>query len=558
MPAILAQGLSRRFGERVAVDALSFEVAPGEIFGLVGPDGAGKTTTMRLLTGILTPTAGGATVDGCDVVRDAEGLKHRIGYMSQRFGLYPDLTVAENIAFYADIFGVPTKERAARTERLLAFSNLTPFRRRLAGNLSGGMKQKLGLACALIHTPRVLFLDEPTNGVDPVSRRDFWRILYQLVREGVTLFVSTAYLDEAERCNRLALLHEGRLLGIGTPDEVRSLMPSSVANRLRSAPDEAVAPAVEVRDLHKHFGGFKAVAGVSFSVRRGEIFGFLGPNGAGKSTTIRMLCGLLSPTSGSGSVDGLDIVRDTELIRTRIGYMSQKFSLYDELTVEENIDFYSGIYCLPRAKRAERKDWVLGMAGLREQRDRRTSELSGGWKQRLALGCAVLHEPPLLFLDEPTSGVDPAARRQFWDLIYSLARQGVTVLVTTHYMEESEYCDRLGIIYRGELIALGTPTELKTRHMSEAVLDIDCSHANDAMGLIEALPEVQEVALFGRGLHAVATDAAAAERAIRAALLAKGFTLHRVERITPTLEDVFVSLIEARDRSGSTQEEVSR
>ncbi|MBS0663860.1 MAG: ABC transporter ATP-binding protein [Verrucomicrobia bacterium] len=318
----------------------------------------------------------------------------------------------------------------------------------------------------------------------------------------------------------------------------------------------AAEPIVEVHQLEKRFGAFRAVAGVSFSVRRGEIFGFLGPNGAGKSTTIRMLCGLLTPSGGRGTVAGLDIVRDTERIKTRIGYMSQKFSLYDELTVEENIDFYSGIYRLPPAKKTARKDWVLEMAGLRHHRQARTAELSGGWKQRLALGCAVLHEPPILFLDEPTSGVDPNSRRQFWDLIYTLSGEGVTVFVTTHYMEESEYCDRLGIIYRGELIALGTPRELKTEHMPEAVLEIDCERPNDAMLVVERLPEVKEVALFGRGLHAVAVDAAAAERAIRAALAAGSFTGARLERIVPTLEDVFVSLIEARDEQAGRQAEV--
>jgi ABC-2 type transport system ATP-binding protein len=324
---------------------------------------------------------------------------------------------------------------------------------------------------------------------------------------------------------------------------------------MRAEPTSAAEPIVEVQNLEKRFGAFRAVAGVSFSVRRGEIFGFLGPNGAGKSTTIRMLCGLLAPSGGAGRVAGFDIVRDTEKIKTRIGYMSQKFSLYDELTVEENIDFYSGIYCLPKNKKAERKAWVLEMAGLREHRTSRTSDLSGGWKQRLALGCAVLHEPPILFLDEPTSGVDPNSRRQFWDLIYALSEQGVTVFVTTHYMEESEYCDRLGIIYRGELIALGTPRTLKTEHMPEAVLEIDCARPSEAMGALERLPAVKEVALFGKGLHAVAADPVAAERAIRAALTSGGFQLSRLERITPTLEDVFVSLIEARDRAAGAQQE---
>ena len=315
---------------------------------------------------------------------------------------------------------------------------------------------------------------------------------------------------------------------------------------------------VEVRNLEKHFDSFKAVAGVSFAVRKGEIFGFLGPNGAGKSTTIRMLCGLLTPTAGRARVAGYDVYTEGEAIKRRIGYMSQRFSLYDELTVEENIDFFSGIYRLSRSKKVERKDWVLEMAGLREHRRARTGVLSGGWKQRLALGCAVLHEPPILFLDEPTSGVDPNSRRQFWDLIYDLAGRGITVFVTTHYMEESEYCDRLGIIYRGEIIALGPPRELKTRHMTDAVLEIECERPNDAMGVIERLPEVKEVALFGKGLHAVASDADAALVAMRSALGAESITVSRAERITPTLEDVFVSLIEARDRATGAPTEVHR
>ena len=318
----------------------------------------------------------------------------------------------------------------------------------------------------------------------------------------------------------------------------------------------AAEPIVEVQNLEKRFGAFRAVGGISFAVRRGEIFGFLGPNGAGKSTTIRMLCGLLTPTSGTGRVAGFDIIRETERIKTRIGYMSQKFSLYDELTVEENIDFYSGIYGLSRTKKPERKAWVLEMAGLQEHRRARTGELSGGWKQRLALGCAVLHEPPILFLDEPTSGVDPISRRQFWDMIYRFAGAGVTVFVTTHYMEESEYCDRLGIIYRGELIALGTPRTLKTEFMPEAILEIDCARPYDAMAALERLPEVKEVALFGKGLHALAVDADAGIRAIRTALSAGDFALARIERVAPMMEDVFVSLIEARDRAGGAQTEV--
>ncbi len=314
--------------------------------------------------------------------------------------------------------------------------------------------------------------------------------------------------------------------------------------------------AVSVKDLEKRFGSFIAVNRVNFEVRKGEIFGFLGPNGAGKSTTIRMLCGLLAPTGGSGTVAGFDIRTRQEDIKSHIGYMSQKFSLYEDLTVEENIDFYSGIYCIPRAKRRERKEWVIKMAGLTEHRQSHTAILSGGWKQRLSLGCAILHEPPIIFLDEPTSGVDPMSRRQFWDLIYELSGKGVTTFVTTHYMDEAEYCDRIGLIYRGELTAMGTPDELKTRLMQDHVLDIHCERPQDAMAEVEAVAGIKEVALFGKGLHAVAADGEAAATAVRHRLVERGYRVERVERIVPSLEDVFVSLIEARDRAQQPQQEV--
>jgi ABC-2 type transport system ATP-binding protein len=316
--------------------------------------------------------------------------------------------------------------------------------------------------------------------------------------------------------------------------------------------------AVVVCDLEKRFGGFIAVNRVNFSVGRGEVFGFLGPNGAGKSTTIRMLCGILLPSSGTGRVGGFDILRESEKIKAHIGYMSQKFSLYQDLTVEENIDFYSGIYNIPREEKAARKQWVLEMAGLQEHRRRLTGVLSGGWKQRLALGCAVVHRPPIVFLDEPTSGVDPISRRQFWELIYEMSGQGVTVFVTTHYMDEAEYCDRLGLIYRGELIALGTPETLKTTLMKEQILEVACSDAEAAMGVLESLDVVKEAAMFGRGIHVVMENADRDADAIRRSLEAAGHRVERIERITPSLEDVFVSLIEARDRAEKPQTEVRR
>ena len=640
--AIAAKGLTKRFGDLTAVDGLSLHVMPGEIYGLVGPDGAGKTTTLRMLSSIMVPTEGVARIAGYDVRTDSDRVKDNLAYMSQRFGLYGDLTVRENIEFYADLYGIAGKDRVDRIDELLDFSTMRPFKKRRAGRLSGGMKQKLQLVCALIHTPRVLLLDEPTNGVDPVSRRDFWRILHRLLKEDVSILVTTAYLDEAERCNRVGLLDRGKLLAEGPPDKVKALMPGSILSvrtsrarevsrliketpgfeevevfgdnvhvtckdfdvakkeimdlleRSGKAYDEireqaasledvfvnmmtergqdlpsptadtgeevdevqVVPPsapegtAVRVARLTRRFGAFVAVNRVSFEVPRGEIFGFLGPNGAGKSTVIRMLCGLLRPSEGGGEVAGYDIKSRTEDIKRHIGYMSQKFSLYEDLTVEENIDFYGGIYGLGGKRLEERKSWALSMADLEQHRQSLTAILSGGWKQRLAMACAVLHEPPILFLDEPTSGVDPLSRRRFWDLIYDMADRGVTIFVTTHYMEEAEYCNRIGLIYRGGLIAVGTPLELKTRMMREQILDVRCSFPQDVMDDLARLPEVHEIALFGAGLHAVVEDPSAAEEAMRKALEYLDTEVLGIEQITPTLEDVFVSLIEEADRNG--------
>jgi ABC-2 type transport system ATP-binding protein len=492
--------LSRRFGGLTAVDSLSLQIPEGELFGLIGSDGAGKTTTLRMLAGILDPSAGELSVLGQPFPAQVDKVQGEIGYMSQCFGLYPDLTVAENIAFYADIFGVTGSERRERTEQLLAFSGLAEFTRRPAGRLSGGMKQKLGLCCALVHKPRLLLLDEPTNGVDPVSRRDFWRILRQLHTEGVTIVVATAYLDEAGRCDRVGLIHGGRMIACDSPAALTGngavSLEELVISRIRKKQVEVEVenkqnlnlnlnlsvPAVVINHLTKKFDSFTAVNAISLSVPTGQIFGFLGPNGAGKSTTIRMLCGILAPTSGSGSVAGFDIASQAERIKENIGYMSQRFSLYEDLTVEENIAFYGGVYRIPSARLKERTEWVIRMAGLTERRSSPAGELSGGWRQRLALGCAILHEPPIVFLDEPTSGVDPLSRRSFWDLIRSLAAGGVTVFVTTHYMDEAEYCDRLALIYRGELAAVGTPLELKQERIVDGVLP---SLEDVFIGLIE-------------------------------------------------------------------------
>jgi ABC-2 type transport system ATP-binding protein len=492
--AVAVHNLTRRFGNLTAVNGLNLEIPEGELFGLVGSDGAGKTTVLRMLAGILDPHGGELEVLGRVFPAGAERVKSEVGYMSQRFGLYPDLSVAENIAFYADIFGVTGAERRERTTRLLEFSGLAPFGDRLSGRLSGGMKQKLGLCCALIHKPRLLLLDEPTNGVDPVSRRDF--------AEGVTIVVATAYLDEAGRCDRVGLIHDGRVIACDTPAvltgngavSLEELVISRIGGEAVALDKEsgiafesrvvthAGLPAVSLENLTKRFDSFTAVNAVSLNVPSGQIFGFLGPNGAGKSTTIRMLCGILAPTSGRGSVAGFDIVTQPERIKENIGYMSQRFSLYEDLTVEENIAFYGGIYRIPSSRLKERAAWVIRMAGLTERRHSRAGELSGGWRQRLALGCAILHEPSIVFLDEPTSGVDPLSRRTFWELIRSMAAGGVTVFVTTHYMDEAEYCDRLALIYHGELVAVGTPQELKQERAQGGMLP---SLEDVFIGLIE-------------------------------------------------------------------------
>ena len=634
-PAIDARGLVKTFGGLTAVNDLSFQVYPGEIFGLVGPDGAGKTTTLRLLASIMDPSSGSAAIAGFDVGTESARVKDHLAYMSQRFGLYQDLTVGENIEFYADIYGVARKGRKERIGELLDFSHMRPFIGRRAGDLSGGMKQKLQLVCALIHTPQVLLLDEPTNGVDPVSRRDFWRILHKLLQAGVAILITTAYLDEAERCNWVALLDHGHILASGTPDEIKGLMHGQLltirSNRAREitallrdrtsaatvnvfgdtvhlvCPDidrtaeearqllgqagigwerfgesppsledvfvsvlgkkdngagppvqaptfvsppspDGDATTVSVEHLTRRFGTFVAVDDIGFQVKRGEIFGFLGPNGAGKSTTIRMLCGLLRPTSGSGTVAGFDILRQAEEIKRHIGYMSQKFSLYEDLRVEENIDFYGGIYGLTGNRLARRKAWALEMAGLADHRNSLTAILSGGWKQRLALACAILHEPPIIFLDEPTSGVDPLSRRRFWDLIYSMADQGITVFVTTHYMEEAEYCDRLALIYGGRMIATGSPLELKTTHMQDEIIDLRCPDPHPLIEPLLSLPEVRDAALFGAGLHIVTADAARTQSAISRLLEQLGIDGTTMTVIMPAMEDVFISLIEGVDR----------
>jgi len=527
----------------IALDGVSLRADRGTLSALVGPDGAGKTTLLRLATGLLTADAGEIVVLGLDAARAPQDIQNRVGYMPQRFGLYEDLTVQENLDLYADLHDVARKERQTTYERLMEMTALGPFTRRLAGQLSGGMKQKLGLACALVRAPELLLLDEPTAGVDPLSRQELWEIINELVADAkTTVIISTAYLDEAERCGHAIVLHEGKVLAQGAPQEIARLAEGRVfladppqgqtarglqarlldrddiadavpdAGRVRFVctrkdepsgeriPGEPVQPcfedgfmtllqnkraerasaslslerpleskatlAVEVQDLVRMFGNFTAVDHISFEVKRGEIFGLLGPNGAGKTTTFRMLCGLLPATGGTLKVAGVDLHTARASARQRIGYVAQKFSLYGDLTVQENLDFFASAYGLRGAARRRRISWALEQFELGGQGDLTSKQLPGGFKQRLAMAAALLHEPEILFLDEPTSGTDPLARREFWRRITALGEQGVTVIVTTHFMEEAEYCDRVAILDGGRIRAQGTPAELR-RHVPE-------------------------------------------------------------------------------------------
>jgi len=573
--ALEFKGVKKRFLRGgLAVQALadiSFQISSGKVTGLIGPDGAGKTTLMRLAAGLLIPNEGHIQALGIDVLKEPLQIQSSIGYMPQRFGLYEDLTVQENLNLYADLQGVAKDDRSLRYQELMHMTGLAPFTSRLAGKLSGGMKQKLGLACTLVRPPQLLLLDEPTVGVDPVSRRELWSIVYRQVKEeGMSVLLSTAYLDEAERCDDVILMHEGKRLGQGTPDSfsepmrgrvfhvsVPSISKRILSTRLNATPgiidaiiegekvrivttqanmpdlsktfinasdlfiektdpifeDAFIATLkgkqtiiaeqttsltettgiassstekaiIEVKDLQRRFGDFYAVNGVNFSVARGEIFGLLGANGAGKSTTFRMLCGLLPVSSGEVHVAGLDLRHAAAKARGRLGYMAQRFSLYTNLTVEQNLRFFASTYGLNRSKRKKQINWALDTFELIPYRNTVSGDLPLGYKQRLAMAAALMHEPDILFLDEPTSGVDPLARREFWQRINSLAESGVTILVTTHFMDEANYCDRLVIMADGKVLAEGTPVDMKARFRNQQCPDPTMEDA--FIGLIEA------------------------------------------------------------------------
>jgi ABC-2 type transport system ATP-binding protein len=575
VPLIEVDALTKRYRRETAVDRVTLAIAPGEIFGLLGPDGAGKSTIIQILAGVLIPDAGRAVVAGLDVLHDPEGVKRRIGYMPQGLGLnlYDDLTIDEHLEFFAELRGVaPDKFREHRAT-LLEITRLASAAHRLARHLSGGMRQKLGLVSALIHLPDILLLDEPTTGVDPLSRRDFWQIIDKLSRErGITVLLTTPYLDEAERCHRVALMHRGRLLAAASPDELKFSVPGVSPERVKMedvfvalmASGEAAhepmlaapplsesrgspmdRPAIRVENLTKRYDEVAAVDGVSFEVRSGEIFGFLGPNGAGKTTTIKILAGLLRPTAGQGWVGGYDVLRQADMIKRTIGYMSQRFSLYPDLTVVENLRLSAGIYGLRGQRARDREAAVAAATGLGDWLRVLARDLPLGIRQRLALGCALLHEARILFLDEPTAGVDPLARRRFWGLIKELSRRdGVTVLVSTHYMDEAEHCDRLAFLHMGRLVALGEPEDLRRRAVADrgAVLEVSSPDFRRVAALLE--PEFPNLTLSGRRIHVFSTDPAGDRRRIEQSLATAALGTAAVQAVPMSMDDVFATLIE--------------
>jgi ABC-type multidrug transport system ATPase subunit len=648
-PIVKVQGFSKSYRKKLAVDGVDLAINKGEIYGLIGPDGAGKSTLMKAIAGVLTYDGGQVEVFGeiIDSEAAAEKIKGRIGFMPQGLGLnlYGELSVEENIDFFAQLRDVPADVLVERKNKLLAMTRLEPFAKRPMKLLSGGMKQKLGLVCTLIHEPSLIILDEPTTGVDPVSRRDFWAILATLLREkGVTALISTSYMDEATRFHRLSLMHESKVLAAGEPETILLQAPGSIVE-LRVEPQiealdklnqyfsqiEAMGPrlkifvddlspddareavinaipemtlhdlyagtpeledafvsllrrrhlvelkrdpsesvqfigrstvsevenglAIEAKGLTRDFDAFRAVDGVSFQVKQGEIFGLLGANGAGKTTAIRMLTGILKPTEGEGLVAGADMRRAGWVIKERIGYMSQAFSLYLDLTVLENIRLYAGIYGLNSEQTVERTKWVLQMAGLKGFEKSRAASLPMGIRQRLALGCALVHQPKVLFLDEPTSGVDPVGRRLFWDILVRLSREeNIAVLVTTHYMSEAEHCDHIVLMYAGKVVEDDTPEAMKKALQAEAgqLLEVLTDKPLIALAELEK-SHFEGAALFGKRVHLFVQNVDQATGQISDLLATASVQVIAINKRSATMEDVFVYRVLALESKGSAQ-----
>jgi len=619
-----ATSLSKNYGDLKALDEVSFEVRKGEIFGLIGADGAGKTTAFRIIGGVLAEGGGAVRVLG-STPREA---RPHVGYLTQPFSLYQDLSVDENLKYAGGLREVPDQDFSSRRGRYFKLFDLDRFTDRLAGRLSGGMKQKLALTCALIADPALLLLDEPTTGVDPVTRRDFWDALTSLATEGMSIIVATPYLDEAERCHRVALMERGKIYDIDTPARFRSKMgvtrlevkvdplagaedvlaKSSEAEDVQrfgdrldvmaAHPDAAEAdlqrlaaenglritqivrsqPTLEnafvgqlrkmrgaqkvppfpkpslplnrkdivigAKDLNKRFGSFQAVKNFQLEVRNGDIYGLLGANGAGKTTSIKIICGLIDPTSGSVTLLGKSKGLRSAEVRSRIGYMSQKFALYDDLSIGENLDFYARLYGVDESVREERKQWVLETAELKGEAGMLTKSLPGGWKQRVAFGAAIMHEPEAIFLDEPTSGVDPLARRAMWRMINACADRGAGIVVVTHYLEEAEQCNRLGFMVAGEIISQGSPSEVKA-NMKGSLYEYEVDQPNRALAVLKKKFGASKVSLFGDRLHLVSESEE--QRREAATLLQEAEVKITSEKPIPfSLEDVFIALIESR------------
>lgn len=643
-PVIRVSELVKTYGKFTAVHGIDFEVYQGEIFGLIGPDGAGKTTTFHILGGLMEASGGEIDVLG----KPPRNSRLSIGYLTQQFSLYLDLSIDENLRYSAGLHQVPERDFQERKTRYLQLMGLNQIGARLAGQLSGGMKQKLALCCALISQPQILLLDEPTIGVDPVSRREFWDVLAALSDAGMTIVVATPYLDEAERCNRIALMYEGRITEVGTLPQLRQNLglqrlelrtdnitlaeqrlfavthddtsgiidvqtfgdridvlvrdagwgakrvrqilsqnnlslhslesadvtlenifvarlrqqgsepefldfPRSQNNRLAIFSKQK-AVAIGARNLRKVFGSFPAVKNVNLEIGYGEIYGLLGANGAGKTTTIKILCGLLAASGGELKLAGQSWNLRDPSIRRRIGYMSQKFTLYDDLSVVENLEFYCGVYGVSSKLRQAKIDWVLATCGLVGQEKMLTSKLPGGWKQRVAFGASVMHEPEILFLDEPTSGVDPLARRQFWRLINDFARRGTAVLITTHYLEEAEQCHRIGFMVAGEVVLQGSPSEMKAFQPGQLV-ELRVNRTQQASNLLKYYLEGWRVSIFGDRLHVVLDSPDRDLPLVRDFLSAAQIQIQSARPIPFSLEDAFISVVQRMEVTTQLEKE---
>ncbi len=623
-PIIKTNNLYKKYGKFTAINKINLEINRGEIFGLIGPDGAGKTTTFHILGGVMEATSGNVKV----LNRSPRDVRLGIGYLTQQFSLYLDLTIDENLRYSAGLHQVSEKHFWERRNKYLKLMNLQNFGNRLAGQLSGGMKQKLALCCALISEPEVLLLDEPTTGVDPVSRREFWDVLAELSQAGMTIVIATPYLDEAERCHRIALMYAGEIQQVGTVSELRTNLglqrlevrtktlemaekillnttvadvqtfgdrldvlvknPTAAIETIKSifsdndiqASIELAEPTLEnvfvthlrqqgsvpkfikfprtttkedkksisqvaiaADNLTKTFGNFHAVKQVNLEVRYGEIYGLLGANGAGKTTIIKMLCGLLSPSDGKVYLAGkIDNLRSPK-IRQSIGYMSQKFTLYDDLSVVQNLEFYCGVYGVSQNLRRQKINWVLEICGLTGQENMLTGRLPGGWKQRVAFGASVMHEPKILFLDEPTSGVDPLARRQFWRLIDDFARNGTAILVTTHYLEEAEHCHRMGFMVAGEIVTQGSPSEIKAAQPGK-LIELTVENIQNAHKLLKLHFESWQVSVFGTKLHIVLENPEKELTHVHYLFQEAGLKIQSLRTIPFSLEDAFIGIVE--------------